>query len=282
MPEVVGQQESLWHSASAIVNEEFIVKFAWSNPAALRISREVAVLKALVKQPVPFLPELVASSEDPVLLVTRRVEGMSLFKILDSIDREYAGEQLAYFLTALQEPATARDIVAAIGNVPAVSPPPTTASIRLRSGRWIRPEQYRSIAEWCDWADAVLQQPCSNTLVHGDFHGDNQVWNHDKLLVVVDFETAGFAEPEYELRALPWSASGVELLNATMRHYQQLSGRLVSAERVMAWHLRQALGDMLWRSEGGLPLPNDQTPEGWIDGLSARLSQLGITFEPHV
>lgn len=202
MPEVIGQQEAIWHSASAIVDGEFIVKFAWSYPAALRISREIAVLRALAKGSVPFLPELVASSDHPVLLVTKRVEGTSLFQVIDSIDREHAGLQLAQFLTALQKPVTSRHIVAAIGEVPAAFPPPTTESLRVRSGRWVRPEQYRSIAEWCDWADAVLQQPCPKTLVHGDFHGDNQVWNHDKLLLVVDFETAGFAEAEYELRVV--------------------------------------------------------------------------------
>ena len=31
---------------------------------------------------------------------------------------------------------------------------------------------------------------------------------------------------------------GVELLTAVMRYYQQSTGRQLSADRVMAWHLR--------------------------------------------
>lgn len=93
-------------------------------------------------------------------------------------------------------------------------------------------------------------------LVHGDFHGDNQVWDGGELRLVMDFATAAAAEPEYELRAFPGPGlgPGVELLTAIMRRYRQVTGRQLSAERLMAWHLRQALGDALWHSEAGIPL----------------------------
>ena len=70
---------------------------------------------------------------------------------------------------------------------------------------------------------------------------------------MVDFENIRTAEPEYELRAFPGPdmGPGLELLTAIMRHYQQVTGRQLSPDRVMAWHLRQALGDVLWRSEAG-------------------------------
>jgi hypothetical protein len=99
-------------------------------------------------------------------------------------------------------------------------------------------------------------------LVHGDLHGDNQVWNRDELQLVVDFETVGAAEPEYDLRTFPGPGMGpgVELLTAVIRHYQLLTGRRLSAGRVMAWHLRAALGDALWRSEASIPLPDHRTP----------------------
>jgi aminoglycoside phosphotransferase (APT) family kinase protein len=115
-------------------------------------------------------------------------------------------------------------------------------------------------------------------LVHGDLHGDNQVWDGDELRLVVDFETIGAAEPEYDLRTLPGPGlgPGLELLTAVMRRYQDLTGRQLSADRVMAWHLRNALGDALWRSEAGLPLADHRTPPEWVDDLAARFSALGI------
>jgi hypothetical protein len=78
-----------------VAGERFIVKFAWSRPAALRLAHEIGVLTALAREPrVPFLPEVVASSTDPVLLITRLVTGVSLFKAISSIDPERAGQQL--------------------------------------------------------------------------------------------------------------------------------------------------------------------------------------------
>jgi len=97
----------------------------------------------------------------------------------------------------------------------------------------------------------------------------------------VDFATAGAAEPEYELRGFPGPGMGpgLELLTAVMRHYQQATGRQLSADRLMAWHLRQALGDALWHSEAGIPLNDHRTPPEWVDDLAARFSMLGIDPE---
>jgi hypothetical protein len=59
-----------------------------------------------------------------------------------------------------------------------------------------------------------------------------------------DLETAGAAEPEYDLRG--------------------------------AWHLRAALGDALWRSEASIPLAGHRTPPELVDDLAVRFSMLGI------
>jgi hypothetical protein len=283
MPKLVGKDDPLWWASSAIVGERFVAKFAWSRPAALRIAHEIAVLAALAHVGVPFLPEVVASSTDPLLLVTRHVPGATLFEVVDSIDRDRAGRQLARFLAALHRPATRSRVEAAIGNLPearhGAQHPTSTRVVRDRFGTWVRPDQHRTVMRWCDWADVTLALPHPTVLVHADLHGDNQVWAHDELRLVVDFETVSAAEPEYDLRALPGTGPGVELLTATMRHYQQLTGRQLAADRVMAWHLRTALGDALWRSEAGIPLPDHRAPTAWIDDLSARLNELGIDPE---
>jgi aminoglycoside phosphotransferase (APT) family kinase protein len=82
-------------------------------------------------------------------------------------------------------------------------PPATTRTLRERFGTWARPDQRRAIMRWCDWADAVLAAPGPAVLVHGDLHGDNQVWDHGEFQLVVDLETAGAAEAEYDLRLFP-------------------------------------------------------------------------------
>jgi aminoglycoside phosphotransferase (APT) family kinase protein len=283
-PDPAAQADPLWWSSSTVVGERFVVKFAWSHPAALRLAHEIGVLAALAREPaVPFLPEVVASSTDPVLLITRLVPGSSLFEVIGSIDRDRAAQQLARFLAALPHPAARQRAEVVVGKLTGAQlPPATTGALRERFGTWIRPDQCRILLRWCDWADAVLASSGPAVLVHGDLHGDNQVWDNDKLRLVVDLESAGAAEPEYDLRTFPGPAMGpgVELLTAVMRHYQQLTGRQLSTIRVMAWHLRTALGDALWRSEAGIPLADHRTPPEWVDDLTTRFSMLGIDPEP--
>jgi aminoglycoside phosphotransferase (APT) family kinase protein len=247
IPGEIGQEDPQWWSATALIGGEFVAKFAWSRPAALRVRHEIGVLTALARPPaVPYLPEVVVSSTDPLLLVTRRVPGTSLFAVADSIDRDRAGWQLARFLAAL----------------------------------------HRTVVRWCDWADAVLARPGpadpsgGAVMVHADLHGDNQVWDHGELRLVVDFETVAVAEPEYDLSSVPGPGlgPGVELLAATVRHYRQAAGRSLSVERIMAWHVRQALGDVVWRTDAGVHLADHRTPPDWVDDLAARFRALG--FEP--
>ena len=283
VPGPAGKQDAQWHSGSEPLGDQFFVKFAWSRPAALQLAQEIAVLAALAREPaVPFLPEVVASSIDPLLLITRRVPGTSLFDVADTVDPDSAARQIVRFLAALHHPATRQRTEAAVGPLTGpVLPPATTATLRDRLGTWIRPDQYQAVSRWCDWADAVLASPGPAVLVHGDFHGDNQVWERDELRLVLDFATAGAAEPEYELRTFPGPGMGpgLGLLTAVMRHYQQATGRQLSADRIMAWNLRQTLGDALWHSEAGIPLNDHRTPPEWVDDLATRFTALGIDPE---
>lgn len=91
VPGPAGKQDPLYHSGCVPLGDRFFVKFAWSRPAALRLAREIGVLTALAREPkVPFLPEVVASSADPLLMITRRVPGTSLFEVAGSIDPDHA------------------------------------------------------------------------------------------------------------------------------------------------------------------------------------------------
>lgn len=206
VPPLAGQDDPVWHSANVPLGDEFFVRFAWSEPAACFVRREASVLAALAQPPaVPFLPTVVASGTGPLIVVTRRVRGSSLFDVAGSIDRDHAGQQLARFLAALHSDETRRRAEAVIGPVPAWYPLVTTGALRKRFGRWVTPGQQRAVVRWCDWADQILAGP----------------------------------------------------------------------RRVMAWHIRQALGDALWRSEAGLPLPDHRTPSDWVADLAARFRSLG-------
>jgi aminoglycoside phosphotransferase (APT) family kinase protein len=276
-PPVTSSDDPIWHATSGALGKDYFVKFAWSEPAARRVLHEIRVLGALGRAPaVPFLPEVVAIGVDPVILVTRRVPGSSLFAVVDSIGLDGAGVQIAQFLAVLHGEESRRRAEAATGAVPAWYPLVTTSALRARFGRWVTPPQQRDVVRWCDWADAILAEPRPQVLVHGDLHGDNQVWRGGELRAVLDFENVGAGEPEYDLRAFPGPGMGpgLELLTAIVRHYERIAGRRLSVDRIMAWHLRQALGDALWRSEAGLPLPDHRTPGDWVADVARRFRAL--------
>src|SRR5215831_1177619 len=151
VPEPVANDDPLWQSSSAVVGEHFIAKFAWSRPAALRLAREIGVLIALGGEPaVPFLPEVAASSTDPLLLITRLVPGSSLFEVIGSIDRDRAGQQLARFLAALHHPAARQRAEAVVGKLTGAQlPPATTGALRERFNQWVRPDQRQTVICWC-------------------------------------------------------------------------------------------------------------------------------------
>lgn len=111
---------------------------------------------------------------------------------------------------------------------------------------------------------------------HGDLHGFNQVWERNTwtLRLIADFEVAGPADPEYDLRYFPSQEPTLALVDAIQERYTALSGRSIDMNRVMAWHIRTALGDALWRSEAGGALPGGGTPALYVDDIERKLDQL--------
>ncbi|TDV56100.1 phosphotransferase family protein [Actinophytocola oryzae] len=270
-----------WCAATAVVDDRFVVKFAWARPAALRICDQTRVLDALTTvAPRLPLPEVVTFSRRPAMLVMRRVPAMPFFQVRDLVgfaERDGVARDLAAVLAELHDPGMPHAVARVIGPLPESNPPVPTDTLRARFGALVRPDQRDRVLSWCDRADAVLATPGRTVLVHGDFHGDNHLWDPRTLAlrVVVDLETVGVGEPEFDLRCLP-ADCGIELFTATVAHYDKLTGTTLEVNRVMAWHLRTVLGDALWRTEAGGPLPDGRTPRQWVDDLADRFARLGI------
>lgn len=274
------KSDARWCAASAVVEDRFVVKFAWARPPALRIRHEARVLAALrTAAPRLPLPEVVTFSHDPVLLVLRRVSATPFFEVRHLIgpaERDGVARDLAAVLAELHDPGVLPAVAEAVGPLPEPTAHATTDTLRARFGALVRPDQRDLVPSWCDWADTVLAAAGRRVLVHGDFHGDNHLWDREtlRLRLVVDLETVGVGEPEFDLRCLP-ADCGIELFTATVAHYERLTGTPLDVDRIMAWHLRTVLGDALWRAEAGVPLPDKRTPTQWVDDLSARFAALG-------
>jgi aminoglycoside phosphotransferase (APT) family kinase protein len=275
--------DPMWCGASAVADGRFVVKFAWARPPALRILHQARVLDALrTAAPRLPLPDVVAVSRDPALLILRRVPAVPFFgvrQLIGPAERDAAARDLATALARLHDPAVLRAVGEAVGPLPEPAAHATTDMLRARFGALVRRDQRDRVMSWCDWADTALAAAGRTVLVHGDFHGDNHLWDRDtlRLRLVVDLETVGTGEPEFDLRCLPGDC-GIELFTAIVAHYEKLTGTTLDVDRIMAWHLRTVLGDALWRAEAGIPLPDRRTPVQWVDDLAARFAALG-TFD---
>jgi aminoglycoside phosphotransferase (APT) family kinase protein len=265
---------------SAILDGAYLVKYAWSEPPARRIVHEGRVLAVLAEVDGGLgVPPVVAAGSNPALLITRLIPGESLSweaaSSVSGLQRRRLVEEVAGFLAVLHDPATL-DRVRDAG-VPLGTPEPqaSTAEIRARFGEHIKPSQRPLVDDWCDWVDAVLADPAAASLLHGDLHGYNLVWDplSGALHVVADFESAGVGDPTFDFRYLPGQADTVDLFLEIRRHYDHLTGRTIDIRRAMAWHMRTVLGDALWRTEAGVPLPGSGgTATTWVEELEVRMA----------
>ncbi|MFB9446448.1 aminoglycoside phosphotransferase family protein [Dactylosporangium vinaceum] len=269
-----------WSAATAVLAGRYVVKFAWAEPAALRIRHQARVLGAL-KAAAPWLalPAVVVASESPALLVTELAAAVPFFDVRHLVGaggRARVGQDLGTVLARLHDPGVLAAVSAAAG--PLAAPVMPAATDVLRRGPAAPDVRWERVAAWCDWTDRVLgPAPGRAGLVHGDFHGGNHLWDERslRLELVVDWETAGPAEPEYDLRCLPGDC-GMELFGAVVDAYERVSGAALDRDRIMGWHVRTVLDDVLWRVEAGVPMPDRRTAGEWVDDLGARLAGFGV------
>jgi aminoglycoside phosphotransferase (APT) family kinase protein len=268
-----------WCAGTVVVAGSFVAKTAWSERAAIRVLREARVLAALADAaPELPVPRLVGMSRSPVAFVTERVEGTPLGN--DERPRwPVVASELAAFLAGLHRHAVLVRVEDEVPGLVEPVPQATTRAIRSRLPRFLDVRRAGLAVRWCEWVDDILASPSPRrVLAHGDFHGYNQVWDRRtwKLLLAADFEVSGRADAEYDLRYFPPLAAGsLDFVTSVAEEYAALTGSRLDLRRVMAWHVRTALGDALWRSEAGVPLPGGGTPASYVDDLHRRFEALG-------
>ena len=284
MSPVLRSSNPSWWSSSAVLDESYVVKFAWSRVRAARLWREGVILQRLrAAAPSLTIPDVVALSTEPALVVTRMVAGGPLASEwcwgAEGARAERIARQLATFLAALHDV----DAAEVLDGLRVVKPTAqaSTARLRRRFPRLVDAGRASAVLRWCDWVDEVLgdgSTGCDDVLVHGDLHGYNQLWDRDavSLAAVVDFEECGVRDAHFDLRYLPGLFRGLDVTLATIDAYEELCGRRLRIERVMAFNVLTVLGDALWRSEAGVALPGGGTVADWVDGLHRRLVTLGL------
>lgn len=278
------QNDPKWWHGSAVVDKRHFVKFAWSESAAERVWYEGRILNALATLDARLrTPQIITSSDDPAMLVTKLVTGepltFDLVGKMDPLQLTHTAGELAQFLADLHQPDVLADVQRAVGPLDHPLPQATTSAIRENLKGWIRPEQVAQVSRWCDWADVVLEGPAEPVFVQGDFHGHNHLWDHQlqTLIAVFDYGDCGVAEAAYDFRYLPAQGPTTVLFLATAAQYGESTGVPIDVSRVMAWHVRTVLGDALWRSQAGVQLPGGGTPTEWVEDLRRRFDELDMS-----
>lgn len=272
----------LWSRSSAFVDDEWVVKFAWSREAADKLVREATVIDALGSVgDGPPVARLLSWSAEPAMFVAPLQHGRPLaFEItgqLDSAAKRRIGDELGRLLAALHRPQPLAAVRATGVLLPQPTPQADTDSLRTRLAPMLDASRAARLMDWCDWADEVLLIQVEAVFLHGDFHGYNVVFDDDwRAVRVLDFEESSVGDSHYDFRYLPAQEPTVELLQHTVEAYHRLTGRAVDLRRVMAWHVRTVCGDALWRTEAQVALPGGGTPTMWIDELADRFTALSI------
>lgn len=276
--------DARFFQGTARVDRAVLVKFAWAEVPARRIVHEAAVLHALAGTPLaPWVPKVVLASTQPALLGTRWVPGPPLAPSdvteLGGTRRRRLVADLASFLAALHHGDTLATMRRTGIGLRPPEPQADTDQLRARFGALVDRSRASRVAGWCDWVDAVLARPVpEQVFLHADLHGFNLVWEPPTghLSLVADWETAAAGDPAYDFRALPaWTAASVDFFVELAAAYVQSHGQPVDNDRVMAWHVRTALGDALWRTEAGVALPGGGTASTWVDDVAHRMRSLG-------
>jgi hypothetical protein len=83
-------------------------------------------------------------------------------------------------------------------------------------------------------------------------------------------------DPCFDLRYAVSIGPDTSWLAACRAAYARAGGADLAIERIAAWHVLTALGDATWRTERGAALPVGGTPEGAVDDVARRLSELGV------
>jgi aminoglycoside phosphotransferase (APT) family kinase protein len=282
-PRLAGNPPRYWRG-TARLGARFVAKFAWSAEAAISIDRELALLP-LLRELAPSLPvpEIVFASRDPLLFITRYVPGAPAGNPYSHDTKPSTiPAQLAEVLATLHDPRLKHLVQDHGVAMDATQPQSTTGSLRARLvGPIVTGPRAKRVLTWCDWIDDIQSRPApETTVVHGDLHTHNLVLSQDgaRLLLVADFENAAYGDPHYDFRYLVATRHDLDWFTTCCDAYQRLSGRRLSMERILAWHILTALGDAMWRTELGVPLPGDLSPHGYVDDITRRLHDLAITI----
>jgi aminoglycoside phosphotransferase (APT) family kinase protein len=226
-------------------------------PSSLGRVEEFAVLQAAVAAGVTVPAPLFACADPAVLgkpfFVMRRVAGSALGRPI-TLDpglepaRPAIAERLGRELARMQTIRPPRDN---LDFLKMVGPLDHIAEFRAYLDRHPNP---RPVLEWAlRWAETHLPEPLPPVLCHRDFRTGNYMLDGTKLTAVLDWEFAGWGDPDEDIGWLcckGWrfgrldrEAGGIADREPFYRGYESESGRRLDPEPVKFW---EVMANLRW------------------------------------
>ncbi|HXP03074.1 MAG TPA: phosphotransferase family protein [Stellaceae bacterium] len=226
-------------------------------PSSLCRVEEFAVLQAAFAAGVTVPEPLFACADAAVLgkpfFVMRRVAGSALGRPI-TLDpalepaRSALAERLGRELARIQTIRPPRDD---LDFLKMVGPREHIASFRGYLDRHPNP---RPVLEWAlRWAETHLPDPLPPVLCHRDFRTGNYMLDGTKLTAILDWEFAGWGDPDEDIGWLcckGWrfgrldrEAGGISDREPFYRGYESESGRRLDPERVKFW---EVMANLRW------------------------------------
>jgi aminoglycoside phosphotransferase (APT) family kinase protein len=232
----------------------------WSTDRT-RLQREALILEQL---PNEVLRVRLADSgviDNLSWTLTHWVPGTMLSQCWADLDRAQqrtAAEQLGHALHALHAWEPSPEVRAALAVRPAqpdyddvsgadLNPLPVDRALRLVEQLGEQLERLRHLDPF--------MVPTSGTVVHGDAHLNNVIWNGARVAALLDFEWARLGPPDLELQRL--LASHGDVLRSLIKAYPAIVADAQVVDRLWLYDLSATLRDLLVKA----PLPaSDDLP----------------------
>jgi hypothetical protein len=192
---------------------------------------------------------------------------------LDDTQRRTAGEQLGHALRALHGWEPSADVRTALAARPPqpdyddvigadLNPLPVDRALRLVGpATHLENVDEHLIEQLGEQLERLrhldpLTDPTSGTVVHGDAHLNNVIWNGSRVAAVLDFEWARLGPPDLELQ--PLLASHGAVIRSMVDGYPAIVGHEHVVERLWLYDLAAVLRDLFNK-----PVPDDGVVPSW-------------------
>jgi aminoglycoside phosphotransferase (APT) family kinase protein len=239
--------EHSYDNIVALVDKRYAVRFPKNKNAYLRSLYDKHILKQLESTKTITIPRILGERPDPPCKITSFVPGHHIsatdVRIFSQLQQQDFAKQVAQFAYtmhsafSLDEELPLRKELG-LDELPDFEPWPIYFKKTVYDYKFqttlqdkLAKNHYDEWVRLCDVTPTIV--------VHDDLHTQNMMFEHNRLVGILDFGDTNIGTPEQELRQL--YRINEEVMLAAVSEYQRLSGQELNIEALKLWAVMQEL-----------------------------------------